>query len=190
MSLVPAFDIGVWNAWIFMVCSLIPFIFLFKPLVSRGKEGETDFTVNFSKMQKNAFSTNQLIYFLVVIYSIFVPLKLGTVWFYVGLLVSLVGLIPLVILTVNFVTTPLDQPVTGGIYRYSRHPSYLAMFLGLLGTGIASASWIIILLSVISKILTSLFAAAEEHHCLEKYGDAYREYINRTSRWIGIPKPG
>jgi len=188
MSLVPAWEIGVWNAWIFMVCSLIPVIFLFKPLVSRGKEGETDFTVNFSKMQKNAFSTNQLLYFLVVIYSIFVPLKLGTAWFYVGLPVFLVALIPYVIMTVNFVATPLDQPVTTGIYRYSRHPSYLLMFPVLLGTGIASASWILILLSVISKILTSLFAAAEERHCLEKYGDAYRDYINRTPRWIGIPK--
>ena len=188
MSLVPAWEIGVWNAWIFMVCSLIPVIFLFKPLVSRGKEGETDFTVNFSKMQKNAFSTNQLLYFLVVIYSIFVPLKLGTAWFYVGLPVFLVALIPYVIMTVNFVATPLDQPVTTGIYRYSRHPSYLLMFPVLLGTGIASASWIIILFSVISKILTSLFATAEERHCLEKYGDAYRDYINRTPRWIGIPK--
>jgi protein-S-isoprenylcysteine O-methyltransferase Ste14 len=188
MSLVPAFEIGVWNAWIFMVSSLIPVIFLFKPLVSRGKEGETDFTLNFSKMQKNAFSTNQLIYFLIVIYSIFVPLKLGTVWFYVGLPVFLVALIPYLIMTVNFVTTPLDQPVTTGIYRYSRHPSYLLMSLVLLGTGIASASWIIILFSVISKILTSLFAAAEERYCLEKYGDAYREYMNRTPRWIGTPK--
>ena len=139
-------------------------------------------------MQKNAFSTNQLIYFLVVIYSIFVPLKLGTVWFYIGLPVFLLGLIPLIMLTVNFVTTPLDQPVTKGIYRYSRHPSYLAMFPVFLGTGIASASWIIILLSIITKILTSLFAAAEERHCLEKYGNAYREYLNRTPRWIGIPK--
>ena len=189
MSLVPAFEIGVWNAWIFMVCSLIPIIFLFKPLVSRGKEGETDFTINFSTMQKYAFSTNQLIYFLVVIYSIFVPLKLGTVWFYVGLPVFLVALFPYVIMTVNFVTTPLDQPVTRGIYRYSRHPSYLLMSIVLLGTGIASASWIILLFSVITKILTSLFVAAEERHCLEKYGDTYREYMKRTPRWIGIPKP-
>ena len=52
MSLVPAWDIGVWNAWIFMVCSLIPVIFLFKPLIARGKEGETDFTVNLAKCKK------------------------------------------------------------------------------------------------------------------------------------------
>ena len=48
MTLIPAFDIGLWNAWIFMVCSLIPVIFLFKPLVSRGQKEGTAFTAYFS----------------------------------------------------------------------------------------------------------------------------------------------
>jgi protein-S-isoprenylcysteine O-methyltransferase Ste14 len=188
MSLIPAFEIGIWNVWIFMVCSLIPVIFLFMPLVTRGQKEETAFTAYFSKMQKNAFSTTQLLYFLLVLYSIFVPLKLGTVWFYVGLPVFLVGLIPYAILTVNFVTTPLDKPVTRGIYRYSRHPMYLTMFLMLLGAGIATASWIFLLLSVVDIIMPPLFVEAEERYCLEKYGNAYREYMGRTPRWIGIPK--
>ena len=188
MSAIPAFEIGVWNAWVFMVCSLIPVIFLYMPLVSRGQKEKIPFTADFSKMQKNAFSSNQLIYFILVIYSIFVPLKLGTVWFYVGLPVFLIGFIPYVMLAVNFVTTPLDKPVTKGIYRYSRHPMYLTMFLMLLGAGIASASWIFLLLSVVDIILPTLFVKAEERYCLEKYGNAYREYMNRTPRWIGIPK--
>ena len=188
MSLTPAFEIGVWNAWIFMVCSLIPVIFLFTTLVTRGHEKGTAFTASFSKMQKNAFSSYQLIYFILIIYSIFVPLKLGTVWFYVGLPVFLVGLIPYAILAVNFVTTPLDKPVTRGIYRYSRHPMYVTGFLRLLGAGIASASWIFLLLFVVDIILSHLFVEAEERYCLEKYGDAYREYMERTPRWIGIPK--
>jgi protein-S-isoprenylcysteine O-methyltransferase Ste14 len=188
MSLVPAFEIGIWNVWIFMVSSLIPVIFLFMPLVSRGQKEGTAFTASFSKMQKNAFSSTQLIFFILIIYSIFVPLKLGTVWFYVGLPVFLMGFIPYAMLAVNFVTTPLDKPVTRGIYRYSRHPMYLTMFLMLLGAGIASASWIFLLLSVVDIILPTLFVEAEERYCLDKYGDAYREYMNRTPRWLGIPK--
>jgi protein-S-isoprenylcysteine O-methyltransferase Ste14 len=190
MSLVPAFDIGVWNAWIFMVCTLIPVFFLFMPLVNRGQKEKIPFTASFSKMQKNAFSSNQLIYFIILIYSIFVPLKIDTVWFYVGLPVFLIGLIPYAMLAVNFVTTPLDRPVTRGIYRYSRHPMYVTEFLMFLGTGIASASWIFLLLSVVAIILTPLFVEAEERYCVEKYGDAYREYVNRTQRWLGIPKSG
>jgi protein-S-isoprenylcysteine O-methyltransferase Ste14 len=188
MSLIPAFDIGVWNAWIFMVASLIPVIFLFMALVTRGHKEGTAFTASFSKMQKNAFSSHQLIYFILIIYSIFVPLKLGTVWFYVGLPVFLVGLIPYAMLAVNFVTTPLAQPVIRGIYRYSRHPMYVTGFLMLLGAGIASASWILLLLFVVDIILPPLFIEAEERYCLDKYGDDYREYMNRTPRWIGIPK--
>ena len=162
MSLIPAFEIGLWNAWWFMVCTLIPVFFLFMPLVARGQKEGTAFTANFSKMQKNAFSSNQLIYFILVIYSIFVPLKLGTVWFYVGLPVFLIGLITYIMLTVNFVTTPLDRPVTTGIYRYSRHPSYVTMLPVLLGVGIASASWIFLLLSIVTQIIHPLFVEAEE----------------------------
>ena len=188
MSLMPALEIGLWNVWIFMVCSLIPVIFLFMPLVSRGQKEKTAFAAYFSKMQRNAFSTTQLIFFILIIYSIFVPLKLGTVWFYVGLSVFLIGFIPYAMLAANFVITPLDKPVTRGIYRYSRHPMYLTMFLMLLGTGIASASWIFVLLSVVDITMPHLFVETEERYCLDKYGDAYREYMNRTPRWIRIPK--
>jgi protein-S-isoprenylcysteine O-methyltransferase Ste14 len=36
--------------------------------------------------------------------------------------------------------------------------------------------------------LMNMSAVNEERLCLEKYGDAYRDYMNRTPRWIGIPK--
>jgi len=31
---------------------------------------------------------------------------------------------------------------------------------------------------------------AEERLCLETYGEAYRKYMDRTPRWIGMPRPG
>jgi protein-S-isoprenylcysteine O-methyltransferase Ste14 len=33
-------------------------------------------------------------------------------------------------------------------------------------------------------------AIPEERFCLRQYGEAYREYMNRTPRWIGIAKSG
>jgi protein-S-isoprenylcysteine O-methyltransferase Ste14 len=36
--------------------------------------------------------------------------------------------------------------------------------------------------------LMHISIGAEERFLLEKYGDVYREYLNRTPRWIGIPK--
>ncbi|GAH05261.1 unnamed protein product, partial [marine sediment metagenome] len=68
-------------------------------------------------------------------------------------------------------------------------PGYLTMFLLLLGAGIASASWVFILFAIVSMILWVPLSISEEDYCLEKYGDAYREYMNKTPRWIGMPKP-
>jgi len=90
---------------------------------------------------------------------------------------------------VSFATTPLDREVlTKGPYRYSRHPMYLSSSLAYIGVGIACASWLFLLLSVAYTVLSLISAIAEERFLLEKYGDAYREYMSKTQRWVGIPK--
>jgi len=53
---------------------------------------------------------------------------------------------------------------------------------------IACVSWIFFLVAVVVAILEHNIVVSEERFCLKKYGDAYREYMNRIPRWIGIPK--
>ncbi|MFC1933028.1 methyltransferase family protein [Chloroflexota bacterium] len=188
MSLIPAFTIGVWNAWILMVWLLISLFLGPLNIIPKGREEGNDFTTKFNKMQKSALISGHIIYLLLVIYSIFVPLKLGIVWFYAGLSIYLLGLIANAMVFVGFATTPPDELIIKEIYRYSRHPMYLAQFLVFLGVGMATASWVFLLFSVVFLITPLLWIDAEERHCLKFYGDSYREYMNRTPRWIGIPK--
>ena len=89
---------------------------------------------------------------------------------------------------VNVATSPVDKPITKGLYRYSRHPMYVTLPLIVIGTGTASASWLFLLLSIVLVITHFYNAISEERECLGVYGNAYREYMNRTPRWIGIPK--
>ena len=128
------------------------------------------------------------LWLLATAYSIFLPFKLGTIWFIIGLIIFSLGLIINAVASINFAKTPINEPVSGGAYRYSRHPIYTALVLIFLGVSIASASWVFLLLTVLMAVLVSLSIADEEHYCLDKYGDTYREYMNRTPRWIGIPK--
>jgi protein-S-isoprenylcysteine O-methyltransferase Ste14 len=125
---------------------------------------------------------------LLIAYSVFLPLKLGTVWFYAGLATYLVGLVLYLTAVVNIATTPLGQPWTKGIYRFSRHPMTFSTLIAWTGASIASGSWILLLLSVVFTVLQKAEATAEERGCLETYGDVYQEYLNRTPRWIGIPR--
>jgi len=187
MSLVPAFEIGVWNAWIFMAWLLIQNFsaMLRKDLYQRAGNPPD---MKPSPRYRIISSISTPLWLLATAYSVFLPFKLGTIWFPIGLAVFLSGLIIGVVASTNFARTPVDEPVTGGAYRYSRHPIYLSIFLIYLSVSIASASWVFLLLTVLLAVEVGLSVADEESYCLEKYGNTYREYMNRTPRWIGIPK--
>jgi protein-S-isoprenylcysteine O-methyltransferase Ste14 len=144
--------------------------------------------VSYEKGEKRVYVIYLVFILLLLAYSVFLPLKLGTMWFYAGLTTYLVGLVMLLTAIVNIATTPLGQPFTKGMYRYSRHPMYLSASITFVGVSVASASWIFLLLSVVIIVLQTSQATAEERGCLETYGDEYQEYLNRTPRWIGMPK--
>ena len=181
MSAIPVFEIGVWNAWIFAIVLLL---YAFTPYLIKNftkKMGQSE------EMRKSStFMT--ILFFILMVCSIFLPLKLGMAWFYTGLLIYLLGLVICTIAIVNVASTPLGKVFEKGAYRYSRNPGDLGMIIVFLGIGIASASWFWLLLSAILILLTCFNVAAEERFLIGQYGDAYRDYMNRTPRWIGIPK--
>jgi len=191
MSLVPAFKIGVWNAWIFMIWPWVDMLAVrlvgvdvyrrASGLPSEMKTSHRYRVVSYASMAVDTVA---------VAYSIFLPLKLGTGWFWSGFAVFLIGLVVLTAATLNFATTPLNVPITKGIYHYSRHPMYLASLLIYFSVGIASASWVFLLFFVVQSVFIRIAAVGEERYCLEKYGIVYGEYIDRTPRWLGLPKSG
>jgi len=165
--------------------------FLPMPLLMLIHKGTTEKgkPVSHSETEKKLYPVMWIVWILGVVYSIFLPLQLGTIWFYIGLPISLVGLITFTMVIVTFATTPIDgEPLTKGLYRYSRHPMYVTQALMFIGVGIACASWLFLLFTIVYTILSIICVGSEERFCLEKYGDAYREYMNRTPRWVGIPK--
>jgi protein-S-isoprenylcysteine O-methyltransferase Ste14 len=106
----------------------------------------------------------------------------------VGLPITLIGLIFYTIVLINWATAPQDSQVSEGLYRYSRHPMYVSMFIFFLGLSVATASWVLLLLFIIFVVGCVVYADVEEQSCIVRWGNAYREYMNKTPRWIGLPK--
>jgi protein-S-isoprenylcysteine O-methyltransferase Ste14 len=73
---------------------------------------------------------------------------------------------------------------TSGPYRWIRHPLYTFGTLAFLSLGLIADSWFMILLSILGFTLLSLRTPSEEAHLVEKFGDEYREYMNRTGRYL------
>jgi len=191
MSIVPVFEIGIWNAWIFVI---ILFAAAFVPLsinnekAEKRMEGEPTGSEQ-KKVTKivNAI-THMVIMPLTLIYSIFLPIKLGTWWFYSGLPIYLSGIIMVLLFSISFARAPLGEPLDKGVYAISRHPGYLGFFLAYAGIGIACASWIFLLCAFVWIVAWQFGVVEEERILLEKYGEAYQQYMNRTPRWIGFPR--
>jgi len=185
MSFIPDFELGLWNAWILIIPLIVFWIGGVKFLFSK-RMPET--APPSERKLKILSSLLVILMFGSFIYSIFMPLKLGTIWFPIGLVVYLVGMVLIAIAMINFATTPMNKPVTKGIYRYSRNPMFIGWFLLYFGIAIACISWVYIVITVLFILITTYLSPFEEAITLGHYGKAYKEYMKRTPRWIGIPK--
>jgi protein-S-isoprenylcysteine O-methyltransferase Ste14 len=182
MSLIPAFEVGLWNAWI-----LTTILFL---LITLSGQISKDIGKKIAPADevKKRNSLMMIVFFGLLIYSIFLPLKLWTAWFYIGLAIYLLGFLISITALVSVASTKPGEPFTTGMYRYSRHPISLGTLLPFIGVGIASASWLFLLLSAVLAVISYFLAIVEEEATIKKFGDAYRKYIERTPRWLGLPK--
>jgi protein-S-isoprenylcysteine O-methyltransferase Ste14 len=144
--------------------------------------------LNLSKSQKKLGNFVNFIFFTPIIYSVFLPLKLDTVWLSIGLIIYIMGVSISTMAIYDFLTSPKDIPVTTGIYRFSRHPIYLGLVLVFIGTSIACLSWVFSVFTIVYIFLTHILVISEEQFCLKNYGESYNEYLKRTPRWFGVPK--
>ncbi len=184
----PALKIGIWNAWIFMSVFLVQMLVIM--FADKGIRERTHIPIDArrNKLERYIGIIGNFTWLSAMGYSIFLPLQPGTTWFYVGFSVFIIGLIVMAIATFNFITTPPDLLITKGLYQFSRHPMYLAMFFICLGSGIAAVSWLFIFFSVIMALCFYQEALIEERYCLDKYGSSFQEYLNSVPRWFGVPK--
>jgi protein-S-isoprenylcysteine O-methyltransferase Ste14 len=183
MSLLPAFELDLWNAWILVIPMLIIFFSDIRATVAR-ESGDFQLT----KKEKRILNAIPLPIVVSFIYAVFLPLQLGTTWLYGGLLVYLFGIILTAVAVLNFASAPKDRLITKGLYRVTRNPVYVGVLLMQISIVVACTSWLYLLITVVLLILFNAILSAEERYCLETYGDAYRTYMSRTPRWIGIPK--
>jgi protein-S-isoprenylcysteine O-methyltransferase Ste14 len=186
------FELGFWNAWIPMLLVLL------QPVVMRLVDrvaGTGDLLMKMGdlpreKGQGRPFSIPTLLQVLLFIFSLFLPLQLGIVWFYIGFAIYALGTVMLLNAIVIAAKTPHGEVFSRGMYRYSRHPMYLSFVFLFLGISVAAGSWLFLFLAMGWMIFPLSQVNAEEQACLEAFGEAYRLYRQQTPKWLGLPRSG
>jgi len=183
MELTPKLEIGWLNGWIllafeFLVQGGLLLIFP-KDVVSRLFDRS-----GWSEKQRFFTIIGKVFSLICLIVIILTPLKLNSSAFIGGLILYIIGLAGLVVAMLNFKDTPLDQPVTKGVYKLSRHPQIVSLFVLFLGICLAIGSWLALLALFISKLLQHFGILAEEEICLRQYGEPYRTYMKQIPRYF------
>jgi protein-S-isoprenylcysteine O-methyltransferase Ste14 len=57
-------------------------------------------------------------------------------------------------------------------------------FVVLLGGAIAVGSWAVVLALAVARVFGHFSIVAEEEACAKRYGDSYREYLQRVPRYF------
>ena len=83
-----------------------------------------------------------------------------------------------------------DGLVTHGLYAIMRHPLYAAsIFLVIPGVAIACRSWLFLPMPLIAYVACRAVLPAEEGELLDRYGDQFMQYKQRTNALFPLRLP-
>jgi Putative protein-S-isoprenylcysteine methyltransferase len=182
--------LGLWNLWLFFV---VGYGIIWASMIwanrKRGKSIEDPELYKFHGKKVVVIGWTWLI--AVFSISLFTPANFGTL-FWIGLPFFVMGIV------LNAISMHSFAQFTGGvnttgIYRHSRHPMYvggLFFLMGLCLMGWSASAWSIAFLAlfIISIPYYHWNALLEEAFLEHKYGDSYREYMNKTPRYFLFSK--
>lgn len=109
---------------------------------------------------------------------------------YVGAFIAIIGFIIFLIGAVQIYYSKFTRKgaVTGGIYRFVRHPQYTSFATCGLGLLIMWPRYINLFMFVTMLFVYYLLAKAEERECEAKFGQSYIDYKNQTSMFFPFYK--
>ena len=116
--------------------------------------------------------------------SLFVPLRIGTLLFTVGCVLFAFALVGFMAAFHAYASTPKGETVVRGVYRLSRNPMYFFYEVGALAVCIASASLWLLLATIPLILVTHGVILGEERYCMTTYGEDYARYKARTPRYF------
>jgi len=91
-------------------------------------------------------------------------------------------------LTDTVVTRRDHTLITKGPYQWVRHPFYDSVLLSTIANGLVAANWFLLAGGLLAFALLVVRTSREEDRLVARFGDSYRNYMNRTGRFL--PKLG
>ena len=183
MKFIPRFGLGWLNGWfpLLIYVSIQAIVAFSCPKEVRARLIDRK---EWTRQQKVFTVIGKLCSLINIIILFISPLTIGSAEFLIGIFFYFIGIITLSTAIINFKNAPLTKPIITGLYKISRNPQIVSIyiiFLGLIlmiGSGIS----LIILLGSITGSHFSILG--EEKRLKEQYGDSYLEFKKKVPRYF------
>ncbi|MFX1320589.1 MAG: methyltransferase [Promethearchaeota archaeon] len=183
MEIIPNFSFGLLNGWIYFVFYLIVFILVLSTCSKEVKKRLYDRSL-WDKKIKIITAIGKLFSFANIIMIFLATIQFGTIEFIIGTVLYSVGLIGLGIAIINYRNAPLDKPITIGLYKISRNPQMVMIYIMFAGMILIIGSWINLIFLCISIICAHFSILGEEKALTEQYGELYDNYKTKVPRYF------
>ncbi|WP_455716688.1 methyltransferase family protein [Anaerosporobacter sp.] len=166
---------------------LIPFILIrFGLLTILNKEGlkRAAFFAPLIGKEKVVYLFYQISNILIFVYLFFLEIRTDQYWFYVGLVTYGLGVL-LCFASVSNFAKPAENGINlKGLYRISRNPMYVAYFIYFLGCVLLTRSLLLLAILIVFQISAHWIILSEERWCIKKFGEEYKNYMDKVRRYI------
>lgn len=183
MEIIPKFSLELLNGWIYFVFYLIIFVIVMSTCSREVKKRLYDRSL-WDKKTKIITAIGKIFSFANIIMIFLAAIKFGTIEFIIGTVLYSVGLIGLGIAIINYRNAPLDKPITSGLYKISRNPQMVMIYIMFAGMVLVIASWINLIFLCITIISAHFSILGEEKALTEQYGQSYQEYKKKVPRYF------
>lgn len=181
--------IGFYNLWLILIGIGI-FSWIVMEIADKLRGARIENKEDHRNVKISVVSGLSLLVFLIV--TMYTPIVIGILFWIGCFLIILAGII-YVLSIMAFIKAKKGLTIVG-IYKVSRNPMYVAMFL--IFTGFVLMTWqfslargiLMTIITTFNIIVLHWMVLGEEHFLSKKHRKTYNEYMNRTPRYIGIPK--
>lgn len=166
---------------------LIPFLLIRFGLLSLiSKEGikRAAFFAPLIGREKVAYCFYQISTILIFVYLFFLKITTEINWFYIGLVIFGFGVLLCLVSVINFAKPAENDMNLRGLYRISRNPMYVAYFIYFLGCVVLTQSLLLFAILIVFQISAHWIILSEERWCIKKFGDEYKNYMDKIRRYI------
>lgn len=167
---------------------LIPFLLIRFGIPSILNKGAIQRAAYFPQRfgnEKLAYGVYQISNIAIFMYLCFLTVKMDfSLQFYLGLISYLLGLILCTISIINFAMPSNSGLNINGFYKFSRNPMYLSYFVCFVGCAMLAQSLMLFGIVLIFQISSHWIILSEERWCIERFGEAYKQYMKKVRRYI------